>query len=380
MTRCRLTLHASVLALCAGPVALAQPPGDIRDLRLRDWQPAPVLKIKTTDVTRARFPAVDIHNHLGGGKESLPPEKVRRYLQEMDAAGIRTVINLDGGWGDRLRETIERLDRAHPGRFLTFAQIDFEGFGHEGWTARELAKLEDGFRAGARGLKVHKSLGLGRRDADGRLIAVDDPRIDPLWELCGRLGRPVVIHTGDPSAFFTPTDRHNERLLQLDEHPDWSFHGPPYPARGELQAQRLRVIARHPKTTFICAHMANDGEDLAELAGWLDAHPNMFVGIDARISELGRQPYTARRFLLKYQDRVLFGTDAGVDLGAFRTYIRFLETDDEYFAVSSGYERLRFWRIYGVFLPDEVLEKVYRRNAERLLGMARDASGREHPR
>jgi predicted TIM-barrel fold metal-dependent hydrolase len=126
--------------------------------------------------------------------------------------------------------------------------------------------------------------------------------------------------------------------------------------------------------------MANDGEDLAELAGWLDAHPNMFVGIDARISELGRQPYTARRFLLKYQDRVLFGTDAGVDLGPFRTYIRFLETDDEYFPISSGYERLRFWRIYGVFLPDEMLEKVYRRNAERLLGMARDASGRERPR
>jgi predicted TIM-barrel fold metal-dependent hydrolase len=380
MIRRRLVLHLSLLALCAGQPGLAQSPADIRDLKLRDWQPTPMLKIKVADIRSARFPAIDIHNHLGGGKDALSPERVRHYLEEMDAAGIRTVTNLDGGWGDRLRETIERLDRAHPGRFLTFAQIDFEGFGQAGWTERERVKLEAGFRAGARGLKVHKSLGLTRRGVDGMLIAVDDPRIDPLWDLCGRLGRPVVIHTGDPGAFFTPADRHNERLLQLVEHPDWSFHGPPFPARAELQVQRLRVISRHPGTTFICAHMANDGEDLAELGGWLDAHSNLFVGLDARTSELGRQPYTARRFLIRYRDRVLFGTDATPDRGAFRTYVRFLETDDEYFSVSAGYERLRFWRIYGVNLPDEVLEKIYRRNAERLLGMAKGVTDEGSPR
>jgi predicted TIM-barrel fold metal-dependent hydrolase len=154
---------------------------------------------------------------------------------------------------------------------------------------------------------------------DGKLIAVDDPRIDPLWDLCGQLGRPVVIHTSDPSAFFTPIDRHNERLLQLGEHPEWSFLGERFPTRAELQAQRLRVIARHPKTMHIGAHLANDGEDLAELGTWLDRHPNLFVGIDARILELGRQPYTARRFLIRYRDRVLFGTDARPDRRAFGT-------------------------------------------------------------
>lgn len=372
----RRAFAASLVVLVAGGPAAAQTPPD-RDTKLRDWQPAPMLKVKATEVRKAKFPVIDIHNHLGAGKDFLTPEKIGRYLEEMDAAGIRTVVDLDGGWGEKLKETIERLDVAHPGRFLTFAQINFDGFGTEGWTERELANLEAGFKAGARGLKVHKSLGLGKRDVGGKPIAVDDPRIDPLWALCGKLGKPIVIHTGDPSAFFTPADARNERLLQLVEHPDWSFHGGPFPPRAELQAQRLRVIARHPGTKFICAHMANDGEDLAELAGWLDAHPNMYVGIDARTSELGRQPYTTRRFILKYQDRVLFGTDATPDRGSFRTYIRFLETDDEYFPVSVGYERLRFWRIYGIFLPDEVLDKVYRRNAERLLrlGNVEQAAG-----
>ena len=170
MTLRRPAICAFLLGLCGVIPGFAQDPADLRDLKLRDWRPIPMLKVEATDVKAAKFPAIDIHNHLGGGKDALPPEKVRHYLEEMDAAGIRTVINLDGGWGDRLVETIERLDRAHPGRFLTFAQIDFEGFGGAAWTARETARLEAGFRAGARGLKVHKSLGLGRRDVDGTLI------------------------------------------------------------------------------------------------------------------------------------------------------------------------------------------------------------------
>jgi predicted TIM-barrel fold metal-dependent hydrolase len=341
--------------------------GDIRELKLRDWQPRSMLVTKTTVVERARFPAIDVHNHLGSGSELLTPERVRHDLEEMDAAGVQTVVNLDGGWDKHLEETLAALDRAHPGRFLTFALVDFQGIDKPGWTDRELKRLEAGFKAGAKGLKIHKALGLGHRDSSGRLIRVDDPRIDPLWELCGTYHRPVLIHTGDPGAFFTPLDAKNERWHELNDHPNWIFYRKDFPSRAELHAQRLRVIERHPRTTFICAHLANDGEDLAELAGWLDRHHNMVVDLGARISELGRQPYSARRFLIKYQDRVLFGSDTPPSRNAYRMYFRFLQMDDEYFDPAAGHHRQGFWMIYGVYLPDEVLSKLYRDNARKVL-------------
>jgi predicted TIM-barrel fold metal-dependent hydrolase len=325
-----------------------------------------MVKIKASQVDKPAFPVIDVHNHLGGGS-ALTPERVARYLAEMDAAGVRAVVNLDGGWDDRLEQTLAALDRAHPGRFLTYALVDFAGIDDPGWTNREVKRLEAGFQAGAQGLKFHKSFGLGHRYQDGRLVAIDDPKLDPIWELCARYHRPVEIHTGDPGAFFTPLDRFNERWHELNAHPEWLFADPKFPRREELHAQRNRVIARHPKTTFICAHMANDGEDLDTLARWLDAYPNMYVDIDARIQELGRVPYSARRFFLKYQDRVLFGTDTPPSRTAYRIYYRFLETDDEYFDPSAGHHNQGFWMIYGVYLPKDVLEKLYYRNAEKLL-------------
>ena len=153
----------------------------------------------------------------------------------------------------------------------------------------------------------------------------------------------------------------------MNQHPGWLFFGDRFPKRADLHAQRNRAIARHPGTTFICAHMANDGEDLAEVGRWLDTYPNMYVDIDARINELGRQPYATRRFLLKYQDRVMFGTDTTPDRAAYRMYYRFLESDDEYFDSSAGHHPQGFWMVYGVFLPKDVLEKLYVKNAERLL-------------
>jgi predicted TIM-barrel fold metal-dependent hydrolase len=369
-----------IMPLAFGPVstgrAQAQVPDDLRDLKLRDWKPRSMLVTRVTEVPRAKFPVVDVHNHLGGGESRLTPERVRRYLEVMDAANVRTVVNLDGGWGSRLEETLNALDRAHPGRFLTYALINFEGIDDEGWSARERARLEASFQAGAKGLKIHKSLGLGVRYKDGRFMPIDDPKLDPLWDLCGESGRPIMIHSGDPGAFFTPLDQNNERWHELYEHPEWSFHGDRYPARSELHAQRLRVIARHPRTTFICAHFANDGEDLAEVGAWLDRYPNMLVDLDARISELGRQPYTARRFLIKYQDRVLFGPTPRRS-EAYKTYFRFLETDDEYFDPERSHHRQGFWMIYGVFLPDDVLAKLYRTNAERwLYGLGRPTEPR----
>ena len=241
------------LGLLAPGVAAGQEKGDIKELKVRDWQPRSMLITKTTDVPRPAFPVVDVHNHLGGGKATLTPDRVKGYLAEMDAAGVRAVVNLDGGWGPRLKETIAALDAAHPGRFLTYALIDFAGIDDPSWSDREAARLAESFEAGAKGLKFHKTLGLGARYRDGRLVPVDDPKLDPIWEVCARYKRPVEIHTGDPGAFFTPLDRFSERWHELNEHPEWLFHGKDYPSRSELHAQRIRVIARHPGTTFICA-------------------------------------------------------------------------------------------------------------------------------
>lgn len=351
--------------------ALGQEKADIREMKLRDWQPRSMLVTQETEVLKAAAPIFDVHNHLGGGATTLTPERVKNLLAEMDAVGVRTVVNLDGGWGPRLRETVAALEGAHPGRFLTFALLDFGGIDEPGWSDREVKRLEESFRAGAKGLKFHKVLGLGVRYKDGRLMPVDDPKLDPIWETCGKFKKPVLIHTGDPGAFFTPLDQKNERWHELNDHPGWLFHGSGYPARSELHAQRIRVIARHRATTFICAHLGNDGEDLAEVGRWLDAHPNMLVEFGARISELGRQPYSARRFLIRYQDRVLFGSDTTPDRKAYRIYLRFLESDDEYFDPAGGHHRQGMWMIYGVFLPRGVLEKIYHGNAERLFNMER---------
>ena len=372
-----LLIVAATLCLLSPISANAEPPSDIRELKLKDWSPKSMLVTKTTNVEKSAFPAIDVHNHLGAGKKFLTPERVAHYLAEMDAAGVRTVVNLDGMWGDTLQETLDALDNAHPGRFLTFAQINFTGIDDADWGRREAERLEAGFRAGAKGLKFHKTFGLGVRHQDGTLLKVDDPKLDAIFETCAKYHRPVMIHTADPAAFFTPLDRNNQRWHEFNQHPDWLFYGKDYPTQKELLAQFIRLVARHPRTTFLGAHFDNNAEDLATVAKWLDRYPNLFVDISARISELGRQPYTTRKFFLKYQDRIMLGTDTPCQREAFRTYYRFLESDDEYFDSTPSHHLQGFWMIYGVFLPKDVLEKVYLKNAERILfsGKATSVSG-----
>jgi predicted TIM-barrel fold metal-dependent hydrolase len=362
--------HFLVLALPGVPGFCADSPADIRELKLRDWEPRSMMVTKTTIVEKPMFPVIDIHNHLGSGKAFLTPERVKQYLTEMNEAGVRTVVNLDGGWGDRLKETLAALDEAHPGRFLTFALVNFDGIDDDDWSRREAQRLEESFKAGAKGLKFHKLFGLRYRYKDGHLVPVDDPKLDPIWETCAKYKRPVVIHIADPAAFFTPLDRFNERWHELNAHPDWLFYGKDFPKREALLDQLHRVIAKHPRTTFVNTHFGNNAEDLASVADKLDKYPNMYVDIDARISELGRQPYTTRKFFLKYRDRVMFGTDTPPKRDAYRIYYRFLETDDEYFDSSPSHHRQGFWNIYGIYLPRDVLEKVYYKNAERLFGLA----------
>lgn len=346
---------------------------DIRELKLKDWEPRSMMVTKVTRVEKPAFPVVDIHNHLGNGKGSLTPERVGKILAEMDAAGIRTVIDLDGSWGDALKETIQALDKSHPGRFCTFANVNFDGIDDADWSKREAASLEEGFKEGARGLKLYKNFGLGVRYRDGRFMPVDDPKLNPVWDMCAKYKRPVIIHTADPAAFWTPLDKNSERWHELNRNPGWVFGGGKYPHREELLGQLDHVIASHPNTTFISTHFGNNAEDLGAVARQMEKYPNMWVDIDARISELGRQPYTARRFFLKYQDRIMFGTDTYPDREAYRIYFRFLETDDEYFDPAKSHHLQGFWMIYGIFLPKDVLAKVYYKNADRLLDMGKPA-------
>jgi predicted TIM-barrel fold metal-dependent hydrolase len=364
--RILLTVVA-VATLAVGPERADTPTQDIRELRLRDWEPRSMMVTKTTVVNKPLYPVVDMHNHLGSGKERLTARFVEKCLAEMNEAGVRCVVNLDGGWGDRLKETLAALDEAHPGRFLTFALVNFDGIDDNDWGEREAKRLEEGFLAGAKGLKFYKAFGLHHRYKNGKLISVDDPKLGPVWAVCAKYRRPVVIHTADPAAFFTPLDRSNERWHELNSNPGWLFYGGKFPDRMQLLDQLYRVIASHPETTFISTHFGNNAEDLAYVADKLDKYPNLYVDIDARISELGRQPYSTRRFFLKYQDRILFGTDTPPNRDAFRMYYRFLETDDEYFDCSASHHRQGFWNIYGIFLPPEVLAKIYHKNAERVL-------------
>ena len=345
----------------SAPAVKARKP-DIRELKLKDWRPRSMLRTRVRQITKPAYPVVDVHNHLGRTRD------VAALVKEMDAAGVRTVVNLDGGWGEQLQKEVARFDEAFPGRFLTFALIDLRQMDAKGWTARTVARLEADFKVGAKGLKFHKSLGLYHRSKKtGKLFRVDDPRLDPIWRLCAKYRRPVMIHTSDPAAFFTPLDGKNERWHELNAHPGWLFHGKDFPTRDELLAQRNRVIARHPGTTFIGAHFGNNPEDLAEVGKWLDRYPNFYVDIDARISELGRQPYTARRFFIKYQNRILFGTDTFPSPSIYQIYYRFLETDDEYWDCARGHHRQGFWNIYSINLPRKVLAKIYYKNARRLL-------------
>jgi predicted TIM-barrel fold metal-dependent hydrolase len=266
---------------------------------------------------------------------------------------------------------LSKFTAVAPDRLLIFANVDFKRIDELDFGKAAAAELEHARELGARGLKIFKSLGLTIKDMSGQVVAIDDPRLDPIWDICGKLKMPVLIHAADPVAFFRPVDRRNERWMQLKRHPDWSFHGPGFPTYEQVLAQQDRMIARHPQTVFISAHLSNSGEDLARLSRWLDETPNVYVDISGRVPELGRQPYAARRFLIRYQDRVLFGTDrypGRADQPRNRIYYRFLETDDEYFDYyDHPFPPEGEWKIHGVFLPDEVLRKIYHENAERAL-------------
>jgi predicted TIM-barrel fold metal-dependent hydrolase len=331
-----------------------------------------MLVTKTTTINKPKFPVIDAHNHLaepfGGGWDKKP---LAQLIDQLDEADVRVYVDLDGGWGENiLNHHLDYFKAPAPERFRIFGGVDWNAWPEQGDTFGEWAanRLRQQAARGAEGLKIWKPLGLHVRDQHGQRVAVDDARLAPLWETAGELRLPVMIHVADPVAFFEPLDATNERWEELHAHPDWQFPSPPFPPFMQIMNELANLVARHPKTTFIGAHVGCYAENLAWVAGLLDRCPNFFIDPSARIGELGRQPYSARRFFIQYADRILFGTDAGPDTDAYRLYYRFFETDDEYFNYSlSQVPAQGRWHVCGLYLPDEVLEKLYYRNAERVI-------------
>jgi predicted TIM-barrel fold metal-dependent hydrolase len=374
----------------AQPTQGAKPAPAVLDLK--DFEPRSMLEVPVTRVPRAKFPVIDFHTHLGfsaKGVAGVPHADERRFaappeelLPVMDRVNLRTMVNLTGGAGTGLEESIRRYQAAHPGRFVTFTEPRWSRSNLPEYPKTQADDIERAHKAGAKGLKVLKTLGLYLREqiTTGPLVKIDDRRFDPMWEACAAHSMPVAIHISDPEAFFLPIDRFNERFEELNAHPDWSFHGRDFPSSRELFEARNRVFERHPKTTFVALHVGNKAEDLGYVSECLDRFPNMHVETGARVGELGRQPRASRRFFERYQDRILFGTDA-IPHGKqtpqqifneelYEIYYRFLETEDEYFDYAPAPTPPQGrWRIYGIGLPDTILRKVYNGNASRLLGI-----------
>jgi hypothetical protein len=361
-------------------------------LSLEDYQPRSMLRVMETHVARAKFPVIDIHTHITDAavdKNGVGMSAARKYaatpqelLAVMDRKNIRSMVNLTGGYGSGLKETIARYDDAYRNRFYTMTEPTYEKFLQPNYPQLQAEAIEAAHRDGARGLKILKTLGLYLRSniPSGTLVTIDDKRFDPMWDTCGQLKMPVAIHIADPVAFFTPTDRFNERYEELHNHPDWSFYGRDFPQFDELIAARNRMMARHPNTHFIVLHVGNYAENLQNVSENLDRFPHMTVDTAARIGELGRQPRASQKFFDKYQDRILFGTDASphaTDVPQqifgdrlYEIYYRFFETNDEYFDYAPAKTPPQGrWEISGLNLPDSILQKVYNGNAKRELGI-----------
>jgi predicted TIM-barrel fold metal-dependent hydrolase len=360
-----MLMRVFALLLLAAPAVLSA-----QTVTFEEYDPPSTLVVPQHPVTRARFPVIDVHSHHFEAP-TMTAAQAAQIVAEMDALNLRTLVNLSGRSGAELRAAVQNMDKRHPQRFITFANINFEGIDDPGYGARAAAQLEQDVRSGAQGLKIFKNLGMEVRDRSGRRVPTDDARLDPVWRKAAELRIPVLIHTGDPAPFWQPHDKNNERWLELKEVPNRIRPPEKYPPFDSIMAEQHRLFARHPNTIFINAHLGWYGHDLGKLGELLDRYPNMYTEIGAVLAELGRQPRNARAFLTKYQDRVLFGKDL-YRPEEYHTYFRVLETADEYF----DYYRRRhaFWKMYGLDLPADVLKKLYYKNALRIIPNI-DASG-----
>ncbi|WP_242087299.1 amidohydrolase family protein [Aestuariivivens sediminis] len=331
-----------------------------QDLTFEEYNPKSTLVIPGKVINKAKFPFIDVHGH----QYQMANQDLAPVIAAMDTLNMAIMVNLSGRSGAVLQQAVNNINRNYPDRFVVFANIDFNGAGAPGWIEKTIAQLREDVNHGAKGLKVYKSLGMYNKDVDGNRLAIDDERLAPIWDTCGELGIPVLIHAADPKPFWDDFDANNERWLELKTHPRRK-RSEDNPAPWEqIIAEQHHLFKKHPKTTFINAHMGWFANNLGRLGELLDEIPNMNVGIAAIIAELGRQPRFAKAFFIKYQDRILFGKDSWKP-EEFPTYFRILESDDEYFPYHKKYHA--FWAMYGMNLPDEVLKKVYYKNALRIV-------------
>jgi uncharacterized protein len=328
---------------------------------ITDYKPKSTLVVPEHPVKRAKFPVIDIHSHQ---PTPISAEQLAKVASSMDALNLRVLVNLSGGSGERLKNGIAAIKNSpHADRMVLFANVNFENVG-PGFGERAAAQLKEDFKAGAMGLKIFKDLGLRIKKADGTRLKLDDPELAPIWNACAEFKAPVLIHTAEPSPFFDTIDMKNERWLELALFKNRRYPEGEFPRFEELIAERDRMFANHPKTKFIAAHFAYHGSDLARLAKLMDRLPNVYTETGAVLAELGRQPRAAHAFMVKYQDRVLFGKDS-YQPDEFPYFFRTFETTDEYFDYYRDYHA--FWKLYGIGLPDNVLKKLYADNARALV-------------
>ena len=342
-------------------------PGDGRapefpEPTITQYRPRTTLKTAQHPVPKAKFPVIDIHSHQ---PTPISEEQFATVVLGMDANNLRVLVNASGAQGDRLVRAVAALKASRfTNRMVQFTDIDFRNVG-PGWSAKAVAQLEADVKAGALGVgEISKAFGLRIRKADGTRLTIDDPELDPVWAACGRLGVPVLIHTAEPQEFFEPIDFQNERWLELALYRDRRYPAGEFPRFDELMTERNRMFKKHPKTTFIAAHFAYHASDLARMATLFDEYPNVHTEVGAILAELGRQPRAARAFFIKYQDRIIFGKDS-FQPDEFPYYWRVFETNDEYFDYYRDYHA--FWKLYGLGLPDDVLKKLYYKNALKLV-------------
>ena len=330
-----------------------------QSMEFEEYNPPSTLKVPEHAVTKARYPFIDVHNH----QFSMPTQDLSQLVEEMDKLNMMVMVNLSGrgrGSTTHLSGALNNVHKNYPNRFIVFTNIDLSGIDDPNWTENTVQQLEEDVKMGANGLKIYKSQGMDNKDSQGKRIPINDPRIDPIWEKCGELGIPVLIHAADPKSFWDPMDANNERWLELKTHPGRRRYNTDTPSWETIIAEQHDIFAKHPATKFINAHLGWYANDLATLGQLMDKYPNMYSEIGAVIAELGRQPRFAKAFLTKYQDRVMFGKDAWHP-EEYYTYFRVLETDDEYFPYYKKYHA--YWKMYGLDLDDEVLKKIYYKNA-----------------
>ena len=328
-----------------------------------EYQPRSTLVVPEHEVPRAKFPAVDLHGH----PPSLnSPQAIKRVVAAMDELNLQVIVQARGSSGSRLTRQIEAVRAAgHADRFVFFTTLRLAGLA-PGSGARIAAQLEEDVRAGAVGIgEIGKGFGLSTRKADGSRLEMDDPELDVVWETAARLGIPVFVHTADPAEFFEPLDFENERWLEMAIFPNRRFFDKRrFPAFDDLMAERDRMLAKHPNTTWVLAHMGWHTQDLGRLGELFDRFPNVHGEVGAVLYDLGRQPRFAHDFFVEYQDRILFGKDS-FRPEEYPYYWRVFETEDEYFDYYRDYHA--FWKLYGMGLPDAVLRKVYFENAVRII-------------